>query len=135
LILVLVIAGVVGGIGTWASAGQHADISLGSLIAAGLNVVSPALLLLGLGALTLGLRPPATTSVVYSYLAWSSLIELAGGLIKISHWLLDTSVFFHMTPAPAASPNWASAAVLTSLGVAGTILGGFFFHRRDLRNA
>lgn len=135
-ILVLVVAGVVGGIGTWAGAAtQHAPISLGSLIAAGLNVVPPALLLLGLGTLTYGVWPRKTTVVVYGYLAWSLLIELAGGLIKMSHWLLDTSVFFHMTPAPAADPNWASAAILTGLGLAGTVLGGLCFHQRDLQNA
>lgn len=135
-IVVLVVAGVLGGIGTWTGAAtQHAHISLGTLIAAGLNVVPPALLLFGLGTLIYGGWPRKTTVVVYGYLAWSFLIELAGGLIKISHWLLDTSVFFHMTPAPAANPDWTSAAVLTSLGIAGTVLGGLCFHHRDLQNA
>ena len=134
-IFVLVATGVVGGIGTWAGAAtQHADISFGSLITAGLNVVPPSLLLFGLGALTHGLWPKATTTVVYGYLAWSFLIELAGGLIKMGHWLLDTSVFFHMAPAPAVSSNWSSAAVLTGLGIAGTVIGGLFFHHRDLQN-
>ncbi len=134
-IIVLVVAGVLGGIGTWAGAAtQHAHISLGPLIAAGLNVVAPALLLFGLGTLTYGLWPRKTTVVVYGYLAWSFLIELAGGVIKMSHWLLDTSVFFHMTPAPAANPNWSSAMVLAGIGVAGTALGGLSFHRRDLQN-
>jgi ABC-2 type transport system permease protein len=135
-VLVLAVAGIVGGLATWAGAAtQHANISLGSMIAAGLNVVPPALLLFGLGALTYGLWPRGTTRVVYGYLAWSFLIELAGGLINMNHWLLDTSVFFHMTPAPAASPDWTSAAVLAGLGVAGTVLGGLSFHRRDLQKA
>lgn len=135
-LFVLVAAGVVGGIGSWIGvATQRADISFGVLFAAGLNVVPPSLLLFGLGALTYGLWPKATTTVVYGYLAWSFLIELAGGLVKISHWLLDTSVFFHMAPAPAAISNWSSVAVLTGLGIAGTVVGGLFFHHRDLRNA
>ncbi len=135
-ILVLAVAGVVGGIGTWAGAAtQHAPVGFGTLIAAGLNVVPPALLLFGVGALTYGLRPRVTTRVVYGYLAWSSLIELAGGLVKVSHWLLDTSVFFHMTPAPATKPDWTAAAVLAGLGIAGTVLGGLCFDHRDLQNA
>jgi ABC-2 type transport system permease protein len=53
----------------------------------------------------------------------------------MSHRLLDTSVFFHMAPTPAANPDWTSAAVLAGLGIAGTVLGGLSFQRRDLQNA
>ncbi len=135
-VLVLIATGLAGGIGTWAGAAAgHSSIAFGTMLAAGLNIVAPALLVLGLGALTYGLWPRATGGVVYGYLAWAFVLELAGGLIKLNHWLLDTSVFFHMAPAPAASPDWGAAAIMSGLGVAGILLGGLCFQRRDVQGA
>jgi ABC-2 type transport system permease protein len=134
--LLLVTAGIVAGVGAWAgAASQHSGIRFGSLVTAGLNTVPPGLLLLGLGALVLGAWPRRTSAAVYGYLAWSFLVEFAGGVIHTSHWLLDTSVFFHMVPAPATSPDWPSAAVITGLGILGAVLGGILLRRRDQQNA
>jgi ABC-2 type transport system permease protein len=82
----------------------------------------------------LGAWPRLTSAALYGYLAWPFLVEFAGGVIHTSHWLLDTSVFFHMVPAPAASPDWPSAAVITGLGMLGAILGGFLLSRRVQKN-
>ena len=134
--LLLLTAGLLAGIGAWAgAASQHSGVRFGSLVTAGLNVVPPGLFLLGLGALVLGAWPRRTSTVVYGYLAWSFLIEFAGGVVHTSHWLLDTSVFFHMVPAPAASPDWSSMAVITGLGIGGAVLGGILLSRRDQENA
>jgi ABC-2 type transport system permease protein len=73
--------------------------------------------------------------VVYGYLAWSVLIEFLGAVVHASHWLMDTSIFFHMVPAPAASPDWGSAAVITALGIAGAVTGGILFNRRDVTSS
>jgi len=132
----LLAAALLAGIGAWAgAASQHSGIGIGSLADAGLNVLPPAVFLLGLGALVLGVRPRRTSAVVYGYLAWSFLVEFTGAVVHASRWLLDTSVFFHMVPAPATSPNWASAAVLAGLGVAGAVTGGIFLRRRDVLGA
>jgi ABC-2 type transport system permease protein len=121
------------GAGAWAGvASQHGGVAFSSLVAAGLNAVPPALFLLGLGTLLLGAWPRHASAVVYGYLAWSFLIEFIGAIVRASHWLLDTSVFFHMVPAPATSPVWASAAVVTALGGAGAVIGGVLLNRRDL---
>ena len=129
----VLMAGVLAGIGTWTGTiGQHSTISAGSLLAAGVNVVAPSLLLLGLGALVFGLRPRWTALVVYGYLAWSFLVEFIGAAVQVSHWILDTSVFFHIAPAPVTSPDWASVAIIAGLGVAGALAGGFALNRRDL---
>jgi ABC-2 type transport system permease protein len=134
--LLILTAGLLAGIGAWAgAASQHSGVGFGSLVTAGLNVVSPGLFLLGLGALVLGAWPRRTSTVVYGYLAWSFLIEFAGGVVHTSHWLLDTSVFFHMVPAPATSPDWSSMAVITGLGILGAVLGGILLCRRDQKNA
>jgi len=134
--LLLTIAGALAGIGAWVGAGnQHSGVGFGSLLAAGVNIVPPSLFLLGLGALVIGAWPRRTTTVVYGYLAWSFLIEFIGAVVHANHWLLDTSVFFHMAPAPATSPDWASAALITGLGLAGAVVGGIFLNRRDVLGA
>ena len=134
--LLVLTAGLLAGIGAWAgAASQHSGVGFGSLVTAGLNVVPPGLFLLGLGALVLGAWPRRTSTVVYGYLAWSFLIEFAGGVVNTSHWLLDTSVFFHMVPAPATAPDWSSMAVITGLGILGAVLGGILLCRRDQKNA
>ena len=134
--LLLITAGLLAGIGAWAGAAtQHSGVRFGSLLTAGLNVVPPGLFLLGLGALVLGAWPRRTSAVVYGYLAWSFLIEFAGGVVNTSHWLMDTSVFFHMVPAPATAPDWSSMAVITGLGILGAVLGGILLCRRDQKNA
>jgi ABC-2 type transport system permease protein len=131
--LLLVLAGVLAGIGSWAgAASQHADVGFGALMAAGLNIVPPSLFLLGLGALMAGAWPRRAPAAVYGYLAWSFLVEFIGAVVHASHWLLDTSVFFHMVPAPATSPDWASAAAITGLGLAGAVVGGIMLTRRDV---
>ena len=134
--LLILTAGLLAGIGAWAgAASQHSGVRFGSLVTAGLNVVPPGLFLLGLGALVLGAWPRRTSTIVYGYLAWSFLIEFAGGVVHTSHWLLDTSVFFHMVPAPATGPDWSSMAVITGLGIGGAVLGGILLCRRDQKNA
>ncbi len=134
--LLLITAGVLAGIGAWAgAASQHSGVRFWSLVTAGLNVVPPGLFLLGLGALVFGAWPRLTSAAVYGYLAWSFLVEFAGGVVHTSHWLLDTSIFFHMVPAPAASPDWSSMAVITGLGILGAVLGGILLFRRDQKNA
>jgi ABC-2 type transport system permease protein len=134
--LLVITAGLLAGFGAWAgAASQHSGVRFGSLVTAGLNIVPPGLFLLGLGALVLGAWPRRTSTVVYGYLAWSFLIEFAGGVVHTSHWLLDTSVFFHMVPAPATSPDWSSMAVITGLGILGAVLGGILLCRRDQKNA
>ncbi len=134
--LLLAVAGVVSGIGAWAgAASQHSGVGFGPLVVAGLNVVPPSLFLLGLGALVMGAWPRHTSAVVYGYLAWSFLLEFVGAVIHADHWLLDTSVFFHMVPAPATAPDWASVAVITGLGLGGAVVGGVLLGRRDQMSA
>jgi ABC-2 type transport system permease protein len=132
----VVAAAVLAGACAWAGvAAEHGTASLGALTEAGLNIVAPALVILGLGTLTFGARPRSVPAVVYGYLAYSFLVELLGAVVKANHWLMDTAAFFHMTPAPATSPNWTSAAVMTGLGLAMAVLGAALLRRRDVRGA
>ena len=129
----LLSSGLLAGLCAWlGAASQHAGVRFGSLIGAGVNVVPPALCLLGIGVLVFGLRPRAATPVVYGLLAWSLLVEVFSGTVSVSHWLLDTSVFHEMSAAPAVAPDWTSAALLTAVGAVAAALGGLAFARRDL---
>jgi polyether ionophore transport system permease protein len=130
---VLAVCGLLAGLLAWAgAASQDAGVGLAAMLGAGINLVPPALMVLGAGVLTLGMWPRATTAVTYGVLAWSLLIELAGGFFGTDHWLLDTSVFHHLAAVPAVSPHWLSAAVLTAIGAGAALFGAAAFHRRDV---
>ena len=132
-VAILVASGLLAGLSAWLGAvADGASVSIGSLLGAGLNVVPPALCVLGIGVLAMGVWPRATAPVTYAVLCWALLIQLAGGFFSSSHWLLDTSVFHHMAAAPQVSPDWTSAAVLVAIGTAAALAGGMVFVRRDL---
>ncbi|MEO8827168.1 hypothetical protein [Lapillicoccus sp.] len=133
-VALVVVAGFTAGLGAWAGAtSQHSPVALAPLLLAGANVIPPALFVLGVGVLAFGVRPRAAAAVAYGYLAWSGLIQLTGGLVSINHWLIDTSILSHMVPAPATSPDWPRAALVTVLAVLLIAAGGAAFSKRDLQ--
>jgi ABC-2 type transport system permease protein len=132
-VTMILTASSVTGLAAWAGAAtQHSGIALGVLTRAGINLAFPALFILGVGVLIYGLLPRAATATAYALVAWSFILQLAGAGVPLNHWLRDTSVLAHIAPAPAASPNWASAALLAILGLLGVVVGGIAFTRRDL---
>lgn len=131
--LFLLALGVTGGVFAWlGAASQHAGVSVGTLLEAGLNTVAPAVCVLGVGTLVFGVWPRATSATAYGVIAWSFLVEIVGGAVNLDHWVMDSSVFHQMAAAPAVAPNWTTATALAGTGVAGAILGLALFHRRDL---
>ena len=132
----VIVSSVVAGLAAWVGAtSQHEGIGIGRLLQAGLNMAPPALFILGVGVLALGLWPRTSTPVVYGLIVWSYLVELVAAAVTTNRWLLDTSVFHHITPAPAADPNWTAAAWLTGLGLLAAVAGVAAFRRRDLVSA
>jgi len=130
----LLASGVLAGVFAWlGAASQHAGVDFGTLAEAGVNLVPPAVVVLGVGTLAFGIWPRSTSAVVYAVLAWSLLAVIIGGIGATSHWILDTSVFHQMASAPAVAPHWAANGVMVAIGVASALLGGFAFSRRDLR--
>lgn len=135
-IAVLLISGMIAGVFAWLGAiSQGAPVSFRTLVVAGLNLVPPALAILGVGVLMLGVRPRMASIVVYAVLAWSLLLVIAGSIGTISHWILDTSVLHQMASAPAVSPHWEANGIMVAFGVATCILGGAAFRYRDLEAA
>jgi len=108
-------------------------VSPAALVEAGVNIVPPAITVLGVGALALGAWPRGTSIIVYALLGWSLLVVIIGGIGAASHWILDTSVFHQMASAPAVSPHWEADGVMVAIGLAGVLVAGIAFNRRDLR--
>jgi ABC-2 type transport system permease protein len=133
-VAVLVVSGLVAGVFAWlGAASQHAGVSFVTLLGAGVNLVPPAIAIVGIGVLFFGLRPRVMSTVVYGLLAWSLLVVIVGGFADTSHWVLDTSVFHQMASAPAVSPHWQANGIMVGIGLVGTLLGGLAFRRRDLQ--
>jgi ABC-2 type transport system permease protein len=131
----IIIAGLAAGLSGWAGiASQHTGLSFAEFAKAGLNIIPPALFVLGVGSLAYGAWPRLAAPAAYGLVAWSFLIELLATVIT-SRWLLDTSVLHHIQPVPAAQPDWASAAWLTGLGTLAALAGTGLFSRRDLAGA
>lgn len=130
----LVSCGLAGGVFAWAGAASQAPgLSVTVAISAGLNVVPPAVALLGIGALAIGIWPRRSSLAVYGVLVWSLLVEMLGGFSVQNHWLLDTSVFHQMASAPSVSPDWGTNAAMIAVGATAALLGGARFSRRDLQ--
>ncbi len=133
-VVVLLVSGTVAGVSAWLGAAtQHAGVNFVALLEAGLNLVPPALAITGIGVLVFGLRPRWVSVVVYTVLGWSLLVVIVGGVGTVDHWVLDTSVFHQMASAPAVPPRWEANGVMTAIGCAGALLGGWAFQRRDLQ--
>jgi ABC-2 type transport system permease protein len=130
----VVLAGGLGtGVFTWLGAASgHAGLPFASLVDAGLNVVPPALFVVGSGIFVNGIWPRATSVAVYTVITWSVLASVIGAFGDNNHWLLDTSLFHQMAAAPASAPNWASSGIMVAIGAVAAAIGGLAFQHRDL---
>lgn len=111
---------------------QHPVVGVGRMLAAGVDLVPAAVLVLGVGAAAYGVIPRRAASLTYGLVAWSFLVQMLGEVIGLDHWVIDTSVLGHVAAAPAVSPDWVSAAALVALGAAGAVVGAVALSRRDL---
>jgi ABC-2 type transport system permease protein len=112
-----------------------AHLGAGTIVGAGLNTLTPALCVLGVGVLAFGVAPRSAAPVVYTVVAWSILVDVVGGIGGIDHWLADTSVFHQMAPAPSVPPNWQAMGWMLATGIAAAVVGCAAFVRRDLQDA
>lgn len=134
--LAIALAGLVAGLATWAGAtARGVDLSLATLVAAGLNTVPTALLVLGIGALVLVFAPRAASTVVYALVIWSLVVDIVAPLLTSAGWLADLSVFQPMALAPAEPIDAATTTAVLALALVGGALACVLFHRRDLRTA
>lgn len=131
--IALVVIAVTAGVGGWIGArGSGGGIALATMLAAGLNIVAPGLVTLGIATCAHGLTPRLTAPVAYGGVAWGFLIEMVGSVVDLPSLLLDTSLLHHVAAAPLVSPRWDAAVVMSGIGVAATVAGALAFERRDL---
>ncbi len=129
----VLLCGAGSGLVTWlAATSQRLNISLATLLEAGMNATVPAIFVIGAGVLVLGLRPRLTAAVAYGLVAYSFLVLLVASLAKGSDWLKDSSLFAHIKLAPAAKPDWGEAGIVVLIGAALLVLGSLAFRGRDL---
>lgn len=134
-VVVVAACGVAAGVCAWGgAASQHAAVGLTSVLGAGLNVVPPALCILGVGVLGFGVRPALAAPIAYGILGWSLLLVVVGGIGGVSHWLLDTSVLHQMSSAPAVAPQVVPDLVMVAVGGCCALVGAWAFTRRDVRS-
>jgi len=132
----VLVASALAGVAAWIGATtQHSGIGLEALLKAGLNVAPPALFVLGIGGLAFGMWPRGAIGLAYGLVVWSFLAETIASVAGSNQWLRDTSPLLHITPAPAAAPDWAAAAWLIGLGLLAALAGTVAFSRRDLAGA
>jgi len=132
----VVLAGLASGYFTWLGMeSQHTYIPLRTLLEAGINAVVPGVFVLGAGVLVLGIRPRLTAIAAYGIVAWSFLADLLGSLVKGTTLIRDSSLFTHIALAPAAKPDWGTAAIIVLLGLAATLIGAIAFRKRDVEYA
>ena len=129
IVVVSALAGLGGWLGVRVSGG---DISFGDMLMAGLNLVAPGVLVLGIGTLVHGVVPRLAAAAGYAVVAWSFLVEIVGSMVKFNHLLLDTSVIHHIAASPAVDPRWGSAVVMVVVGLGAAAFGSAALQRRDL---
>jgi len=130
---VVVVACGLAAAGIWASSTvQHTGLGAADLAQAALNAMAPAALLIGMGVCVFGFAPRITSFVLYGYVAWSFLLQLVGTILNVNHWLLDTSVLFHIALAPSVHPNWTVVGICLGTGAALAAAGMWRFRYRDL---
>jgi ABC-2 type transport system permease protein len=133
---IIILGGLTAGFATWVGTATHRTYaSLPSLLSAGLNATIPAIFVLGVGVLVLGLRPHFSSAVAYAVVVWSFVIQLIGSFVRRLDWLRDSSIFAHVEPAPARNPDWGTGAIIILLGVVMVVLGALAFQRRDIEYA
>ncbi len=124
------------GLAAWVGAdSQGAQLGLGQLVRAGLNIAPPSVFVLGVGALAFGLWPRRAIAVTYGLVVWSFVVEVFASVSDRIGWLRNTSPLLHIAPVPAADANLGAAVWLIGLGLAAGAAGTVAFTRRDLTSA
>jgi len=133
ILIALTLTGTVIGLVTWSAIRtQNLDISLHTLLQAGINTAFPALFLLGIGTLIFGLLPRLASTLSYGYIAIAFLIQFVASALNVPNWVLDLSVLHHMALAPAVAPDWHANSIMALLALVMALIGGLCFNRRDV---
>lgn len=129
-LLLCVLTGSVAWLGTRA---VGAGLGYGEAVAGTLNVVVVAWLSLGAAVLALGWAPRAVALIGALPVVAGFLIWVLADTLDWPDWVSRLSPFTHVTPVPAAGPDWAAQAGMLAVAVLFLAVGLLGFARRDLR--
>jgi ABC-2 type transport system permease protein len=101
------------------------------LTAASLVTVPAAMVLLGLTVALYGLVPRLAL-LAWGVLAFVSLVDYLGEVLRLPQWVRRISPFEHLPDVPAQSMQWPPLLALTALAAALTALGLWGLRRRDI---
>jgi ABC-2 type transport system permease protein len=132
----VVALGLAAGVGAWAGIGWGSgDLSFVRMLGAGLNTAVPGLLVLGLGALVVGVVPRVASALTYGVVLWSFIVFVTGPTTSAPQWFLDTSLLGHLGPVPASPLDWFVILVYVVAAGLAAVGGQIAFDRRDLVEA
>jgi ABC-2 type transport system permease protein len=132
----ILLAALVAGLLAWAgTALVGTPIAVTDGLLAGINVIPVAWLALGVGIAAMGLAPRLTAPITYTLVIAAYLLDFVGGMLELPEAVLDLSPFRQLAAVPAADLHPGPALVMVSVALAGAVLGGLAFSRRDLKEA
>jgi ABC-2 type transport system permease protein len=112
-----------------------ADVGLGKMLEAGVNLLPAALLFGGIAALAYAAVPRAAGGISYAVVTVAFLWQLVGSLLSAPNWLVDATPFAHVGLVPAQAFRGGAAAVMVGGALACAMVALAIFRRRDLLGA
>lgn len=129
----VVVISLLAGLGAWAGARTTGvQITLPSMLEAGINAVPSAALFLGLAGLLYAVVPRSSTGIAYGLVVVAFLWQIVGSLLTPPRWVLDITPFAHVGLVPTEPFRATAAAVLLALGLVAAVGALWAFRRRDL---
>jgi ABC-2 type transport system permease protein len=131
------VAALVAGAGLWAGAASQGvdEVSLPTLLGAGLDVVPVCLVALGVGAIVFSVAPRAASASVYVVVGWSLVADIVASLVEPLRWTEALGLFDHLALVPAQRVDWSTVGVTLTVGLGLCVLSVAVFARRDLHAA
>jgi putative exporter of polyketide antibiotics len=112
--------------------GQGIHLSMASLLLGGLNIIAPAVFLMGLGVLIYGIKPRLTAIFMYAIIVWSFTVDVLSSSLKNAKFLSKTSLFHYVSLVPAVKADWRTFALTCLIGLVLMLAGATIFNSRDL---
>ena len=106
-------------------------LSLGFVLRSALVYVPALWIMVGLTVLLLGVWPKGT-GIVWGYFGFSFFMDLLGGIGIFPEWLAKTTPFGFVPQLPMDEINFVTLGIMTAIAVGFTVLGFFFYNRRDI---
>jgi len=108
-----------------------ADLQLGFVMQSSLVYVPALWVMIGLAVLLLGLWPKGT-GIVWGYFAYAFFMDLIGSFGIFPEWMAYTTPFGFIPQLPMDEISFVTMGALTAAAVGLTVLGFFFYNRRDI---